>query len=712
MVSESNDRTIAILLGASEFPSSKTLEPARAFRESHDGLLHCLLDVDLFNIPPEDVLDLFDSDLSSTAIDASISAWLTGYSAPDDTSAVATNLLIHYVGHGGFRDDSQEYYLAIRATSQDNPYFTSIAVASLARTLREKARSMRRFIVIDACFSAAAVAGFQARASETVRQKVLEQNWNDDTMTDRANLRSGTALVCSSSRYDPSRFLDDSGTMFTGALVGVLRDGAQLSVPRMSMQLLHQLTWERMRRTHLDRAIRPEIHCPDQRLGDISKAPVFPNAKFLSQLKRLEAENCGVDPGTQGQATAPVQFGLSIEDMYALLQSANELASELDYASVLQDILSKAGELTNSKDGAILLYKHDEVCEGQMGCFYFAAAIGEKAEELLSTRGELSNNKVPMTSIAGRIFTDRVSAINQDVAADSNHYKGVDLQTDIMTDSIVCVPLVAAGVGLGVMQVLNTNMEEYTERDRTVLEHLANQASTAIRNARLVKKLLASVGFPVRHGAPDNPLDVLAKINMPADFAFITIMFIDMRGFTELCISVGSPVKIQSLLNSYFSFLTESVSKYNGVVNKFLGDGLLAIFSEGDHARQSVDCAVDIVNAFPSFYQNWKRKAKINQATDYIDVGIGIVTDDIILGTVGNNLIHDYTVIGAPVNLAAALEFNARAGSRILIDANTFYSLDSELYTCAGPKENVLTKSGKGLPVGYEVYEVKGKSID
>jgi class 3 adenylate cyclase len=708
------DRTLVILLGASKFPASNSLEPAPAFARSHANLKSYLVDPDLSGLcSSADMLDLFDSSESNSEIDSAIADWLGQQLTNRDTERLPTNLLIYYIGHGGFKEDSQDYFLAIRTTRDANPYFSSIPIASLAKTLRENARHLRRFLILDACFAGAAIPNFMSPIANVVQQALLKQNWHNELSDDYADARSGTALLCSSSKHHPSKYFSDEGTMFTGSLVQLLNEGAQLSTPKFSLQMIQQMAWEKIRKTYKDAAVRPEVHCPDQKQGDISRYPLFPNASYRRELHRREADySAEVSQSIELNATAATfTHGLSIEDMYALVQTANELAAEIDYSVVLQNILEKAGELTKSKDGAILLYKEDEMCEGQQGCFYFAAAVGEKANDLLETRGEHSNWKVPIHSIAGKIFKSRMASINHDVSDDPVHYKGVDQQTEMMTYSMVCVPLIVAGEGLGVMQVLNTQLGSYSDRDKILLEYFANQASVAIRNAMLFKDVLAHMGFPTRRNNSDKTIDVITKLNRPAQVEYITVAFIDMRGFTQLCNIVGSPRKIQNLLNSYLNLLTERVTKHNGIVNKFLGDGLLAIFSQEHHEGDAVDCALQIVEEFPEFLREWKRREKVGQIMNFVDIGIGIVSDDIIIGTVGSKSVRDFTTIGAPVNLAASLEFKARNGKRILIDENTFMELDERVYEYEGPSVHELSKSGQGVAIPYNIYEIKGRKM-
>jgi class 3 adenylate cyclase len=389
---------------------------------------------------------------------------------------------------------------------------------------------------------------------------------------------------------------------------------------------------------------------------------------------------------------------LSPGDLLALVRSGNDLAAEIDLDKLLNSILRHAGELTDSADGCVLLAR-----EGGRG-LYFAAATGANAEMLLRTRGEFAGNDVPVEgSKAGEVFLSGEARNYADVRSDPGHYKGVDRQTGRATESMVCAPLVAVGERLGVMQVLNKRSGVYTERDRVLLQQFATQAAVATRNARLFQDLLAHMGLYAPVELRRGVVELAAQLRGPMRSERLTLMFADMRGFTQLCQRLNSPDRVQELLDEFLGMLARQVLDHTGVVNKFLGDGVLAFFREGDHACRSVRCAFAILDAFGPLRERWD--LSIAADLDFLNVGIGIVTDAVMIGTVGSDRVRDFTAIGTPVVLAAALEKSARDGKRVLVDQPT-YSSARDLVDAQALPPFVLRKAEGEMGVPYKQYHL------
>ncbi len=392
---------------------------------------------------------------------------------------------------------------------------------------------------------------------------------------------------------------------------------------------------------------------------------------------------------------SPVKRNLSTADYVALMESSQRLTAEINIDELLQQILLTAGQLTNSPDGSVLLY--DEERTG----LYFAAAVGDSAPMLLKKWGESSNQRVPVHgSKAGTVFTTGESLVVDSLTSDPEHYKGVDQQTQRTTSSMICVPLAFANERIGVIQILNKRMGNYTERDRVLLENFSSQASIAIRNARLFKDLLAHMGLYTSREA----IDLVSQLRKPAHSEKLTLLFADMRGFTQLCQVLNNPEQIQNLLDQFLSMLSEQIMQHGGVVNKFLGDGLLAFFRHDDSAKRAVRAAFAIVQRFESLRTNWD--AASNQELGFLDIGMGIVTDHVILGTIGSARVRDFTVIGTAVNLAASFESHARGGKRILVDQATYYAVKAMVADVGGPISFTLRKPDQTIGVSYKQYHL------
>ena len=392
---------------------------------------------------------------------------------------------------------------------------------------------------------------------------------------------------------------------------------------------------------------------------------------------------------------------LTREDLLALVNLAREIASETHLPRLLHRILEQATHLTDSPDGSVILF------DDERECLYFADAIGSNAAMLLRRFGATSGEGIPVVgSKAGQVFTSLASEVVDAVPEDPNHFKGVDQATARATASMVCVPLVSVSPrtstarALGVVQILNKRVGNYTVRDRVLLERFADGAAVAIENAILVGDLFAHMGLYT--SARMDPVEVLAR---PAWSETVTVLFADMRGFTQLCQVIGRPEKTQQMLNAFLTMLADEVIRHNGVVNKFLGDGLMALFRESDDkAIDAVRCAFSMLSAFDAMKAAWD--AESNVRLQFLDLGVGISTDDVVLGSVGSAQVLDFTAIGTGVNLAAYLMEQARDGRRLLVDKVTFRLAQSIVEQYDGPEEVELRKPGQSVGHPYERFHL------
>lgn len=287
-------RVLLVLLGASEFPRRPDLS-SPAFASSHARIRAWLLDQAHGPVvEAADCLSLFDSPRSWPDQETELADWLDERLA---TRPEPTDLLIHYVGHGGFRDESRDYYLAIRATRPLNPFYSSIMVDSLWRALRTGARQLRRFLVIDACFSAAAARALMSPLEEVVKVRVKDlQEVEGAQAVQEAMPDRGTAVLCSSSAVEPSSLAGAEGlTQFTDGLLRALGAGSTAAGERLTLAELRGLIRAELRARYNTQAVLPELHAPDQRLGLPQDVPLFPNLARRQPAPRIVAAPRGRD---------------------------------------------------------------------------------------------------------------------------------------------------------------------------------------------------------------------------------------------------------------------------------------------------------------------------------------------------------------------------------------------------------------------------------
>lgn len=183
-----------------------------------------------------------------------------------------------------------------------------------------------------------------------------------------------------------------------------------------------------------------------------------------------------------------------------------------------------------------------------------------------------------------------------------------------------------------------------------------------------------------------------------------TLLFVDIRNFTGLSEQI-EPQEVSYILNEYFSTIEPIIEHYNGIVNKYLGDGLLAIFGEPindeNHPYNAVKCGLEIINTVKKLREKFAKEGK-----PLISVGIGINTGEVFAGNIGTDERLDYTVIGDNVNLAYRIEaYNQLLKTQFLISEYTYNYVKDK--TDVVKLTNIKIK-GKSKPIDiYEVLRIK-----
>jgi adenylate cyclase len=155
-----------------------------------------------------------------------------------------------------------------------------------------------------------------------------------------------------------------------------------------------------------------------------------------------------------------------------------------------------------------------------------------------------------------------------------------------------------------------------------------------------------------------------------------TVLFSDVRSFTTLSEELG-PQGIISLLNEYFTLMVDCITDQGGMLDKFIGDAIMAVFGTAkrheDDEDRALRTAVSMMKELHGFNQR-----RIADGKRPIDIGIGLNTDTVVSGNIGSPKRQDYTVIGDGVNLAARLESACKEyGAHILVSENTVRKLKS-----------------------------------
>jgi adenylate cyclase len=177
------------------------------------------------------------------------------------------------------------------------------------------------------------------------------------------------------------------------------------------------------------------------------------------------------------------------------------------------------------------------------------------------------------------------------------------------------------------------------------------------------------------------------------------MLFADLRGFTAFS-DMAEPEEVIALLNTYLSRMTDLVFKYEGTLDKFLGDGMLVFFNDPvpqpDHAKRAVEMAIEMQEETLKM----GREGYIGDAP--LRMGIGITTGYVTVGTIGSEHRMEYTVVGQQVNLAARLVSVAEPG-QIIINQRAY-----ELVRGFVDAEEVGPFTVKGFQKPVAAYSVTG----
>lgn len=276
-------------------------------------------------------------------------------------------------------------------------------------------------------------------------------------------------------------------------------------------------------------------------------------------------------------------------------------------------------------------------------------------------------------TITRKVMRDRVALLSQDAAADEQ-FAGVDSIVSQGVRSTICAPLMTESRVHGALYADRLDpFAAFKPDDLELISAVAAQTAIAVENARAHERLAREEVARANYSRFLPEYVVKQMLENPESFKLggssqtITILFADIRGFTRIS-EHAPPEKIVGLLNRYFSAMTEIIFAHGGTLDKYLGDGLMALFGAPTATPDDASNALNAAVAMQRRLLGINRELR-DEGFPEIGVGMGLHTGEAIVGYIGSERRSEYTAIGDTVNTSSRLESNARGGEILISDA-------------------------------------------
>lgn len=375
-----------------------------------------------------------------------------------------------------------------------------------------------------------------------------------------------------------------------------------------------------------------------------------------------------------------------------------ELSQLLRSEFSLDDIFKKVSEMlfrTTPADRYVVLLKERD-----------SSKLVPFATEFRSRSAGQTDTSISISqAILDKVLSERAALLSYDAQADERLVKSQSILIQ-QIHSVMCAPLLSQDDVLGVIYVdCRQKSRTFTTDDLDMLNALAVQTSMAVDNAlthdQLLKEALArsTYGrFMPRHVVEQILADPDA-LSLGGANQVVTTLYSDIRGFTTMSEQLAPEVVVK-LLNEYFGEMTPIVFEHDGLLDKYIGDGLMALFgvpySSDKAAANAVGAAVAMQRRMITLNEELQRLS-----LPTIAIGIGLNTGTVTVGYIGSDQRTDYTAIGDAVNVAARLEQQAGPW-QILISQSTRDAMGDVF-----PVKTVGEIKVKGRTVPAQVFEVE-----
>jgi adenylate cyclase len=297
-------------------------------------------------------------------------------------------------------------------------------------------------------------------------------------------------------------------------------------------------------------------------------------------------------------------------------------------------------------------------------------------------------------TITQKVMRDRVALLSQDAKTDKQ-FSGAESIVAQGVRSTICAPLITESNVHGVMYADRFDpFAAFSPDDLELISAVAAQTAMVVETVKAHKRLAREEVARANYGRFMPEYVVKQMLENPDSFKLggvnqtVTILFADIRGFTAFS-ERENPEKVVGLLNRYFTAMSEIIFAHGGTLDKYIGDGLMAIFGAPTATPE------DAKNALKTATAMQRRLATLNKELESegisrVHVGIGLHTGVATIGYIGSEQRSEYTAIGDTVNLASRLESSARGGQILVSEATAQAGGDSFTFL---PQESLTVKN-------------------
>jgi PAS domain S-box-containing protein len=371
------------------------------------------------------------------------------------------------------------------------------------------------------------------------------------------------------------------------------------------------------------------------------------------------------------------------EDLDLLAAFANQAAIALENARLFESLRQKVIEITTMKDymdnvfASVASGVVSTDVEGRITTFNRAA------ETIFALPADRALGQ-PYRAVLGAIEDPELPGLVEEVRRGAHEYIPYELEANVPGRGHANLRLHLSGLRDANGDIMGTTI---VVDDLTVRRQLEAERRREEQEKHRIKELFQRYVAPT---VVNRLLSDPRQVALGGERREVTVLFADIRGYTPLAEHMA-PEELVALLNEYLALMSEAIFRYEGTLDKFMGDAVLAFFNapepQPDHALRAVRAAQAMQNAILTHRQRYPQEKPISY-------GIGINTGEVVVGNIGAQVMN-YTVIGDAVNVAQRLQAGANPGQILLSDSTYQLVRDHVDATTLGP----MPVKGRSEPV-------------